>query len=723
MKRPVAPINEYVGGEYCFFLNSEDLHQEELPLVSNHASGGTMLLWSRLLDPYVTVQPPTTSSFTVAILAIPNYQTSIHIAIYLPTHGKDAEFISELAELKICVHNLAEKHPGAALFVRGDGNVNIKNKKRVSLLEHFLNELSLKQVVVGHPTYHHFTGGGAFDSSLDIILNSTSIFKTEEISEIICKNANPAVLSHHDPIISKFYLPYQPCMPNKDQNLVTPPKLDITRRKIKWNEEGIVWYEHLVSPRLSQIREHWLKPASLSSMSILLKVTNMVLSNFASMTNDSKVLRAVSSTKSKKTPAAIIKAKRKLYRTHKRLKMSDGLHQQADIKSMHRQAKREYKNSVRRSRIKDYFERDQKLFQILEENPRGAFAFINSFRKSSASKIETLSVGDKVYQGDRVPDGFYDSMSSIKTCNLEQLSQDPYIAEHLSNHDHILKLCQDKRTIPPINLQTSTALLNRLKKNVSDIYSITALHFLNAGNEGLKHFNCILNGIISNVNLATIEEMNMVLGLIFYKGHNKPKTSDRSYRTISTCPLWAKAVDLYLRDLYHHHWDQCQAPTQYQGRGSSHELAALLVTEVIQYSMNVAKKPVFLLALDAQSAFDRCLRQILSTQLFRAGVQGSALKFIDNRLTSRATVYQWDGVMMGPSADDTGFEQGGINSSEYYKLYNNEQLITTQLSNLGVNINSCVVSSIGQADDVIHVANTGGQDRIVEKCLFYIDFS
>ena len=134
----------------------------------------------------------------------------------------------------------------------------------------------------------------------------------------------------------------------------------------------------------------------------------------------------------------------------------------------------------------------------------------------------------------------------------------------------------------------------------------------------------------------------MVLGLIFYKGHNKPKTSDRSYRTISTCPLWAKAVDLYLRDLYHHHWDQCQAPTQYQGRGSSHELAALLVTEVIQYSMNVAKKPVFLLALDAQSAFDRCLRQILSTQLFRAGVQGSALKFIDNRLTSRATVYQWD---------------------------------------------------------------------------------
>ena len=105
----------------------------------------------------------------------------------------------------------------------------------------------------------------------------------------------------------------------------------------------------------------------------------------------------------------------------------------------------------------------------------------------------------------------------------------------------------------------------------------------------------------------------------------------------------AKAIDLYLRDLYHHHWDSCQADTQYQGHGSNHELAALLVTEVIQHSINVSKRPVFLLALDAQSAYDRCLRQILSTQLYKADVTGSALTFIDNRRANRAAVYQWDG--------------------------------------------------------------------------------
>ena len=42
-----------------------------------------------------------------------------------------------------------------------------------------------------------------------------------------------------------------------------------------------------------------------------------------------------------------------------------------------------------------------------------------------------------------------------------------------------------------------------------------------------------------------------------------------------------------------------------------------------------------------------------------------------------------------------------MNSSDYYKLYNNEQLVVAQDSGLGVDIGSGVVSAVGQADDVI----------------------
>ena len=60
---------------------------------------------------------------------------------------------------------------------------------------------------------------------------------------------------------------------------------------------------------------------------------------------------------------------------------------------------------------------------------------------------------------------------------------------------------------------------------------------------------------------------------------------------------------------------------------------------------------------------------------------------------------------MGPSADITGLEQGGINSSDLYKLYNNEQLASAQATDLGVDIDSSIISAVGQADDVVLIAN------------------
>ena len=153
----------------------------------------------------------------------------------------------------------------------------------------------------------------------------------------------------------------------------------------------------------------------------------------------------------------------------------------------------------------------------------------------------------------------------------------------------------------------------------------------------------LLNSLIADTSNASIIELNVALGSILYKGHGKDKTNHRSYRTISTCPFLSKSIDYYLRDLYHECWDSCQASTQYQGTGSSHELASLLVTEVLQYSLHVSYKPVYMLAQDAESAFDRCLRKILCGELYKAGVPGSAIVFMDTRLASRKTVYVWDG--------------------------------------------------------------------------------
>ena len=85
-------------------------------------------------------------------------------------------------------------------------------------------------------------------------------------------------------------------------------------------------------------------------------------------------------------------------------------------------------------------------------------------------------------------------------------------------------------------MEKSTKILNKMKANVSDLFSITPAHYLNAGEAGIEHFNFLLNCIIEDVNNATIEELNACYALLLHKGHGKPRTIDKAYRTISSCP-------------------------------------------------------------------------------------------------------------------------------------------------------------------------------------------
>ena len=696
-------IFQYLGGDYCWFLNSQDIQDPELPLVKSRAHGGTLMLWRKEFDPFIEVISTNTTSFLPVIFKKPGLVTTAHITLYMPTHGKESEFVADLAELRNCLDELNHRFSKPILYIRGDGNINPNNTARAALLQQILRDYSLTRTYIGHTTYHHFVGDGMYDSNIDLLLHTSEDNISESVSTIVCKNENPAILSHHDVILSDFSVPTQAVTYTSALHNIAP-RVEHARSKIFWSEEGKQEYCELVEPHLREAREKWLDPDSQMSMSVLLSLTNEILTKCATITNEYKIISTKKMTKARRTPKPIQLASNKMAKAHKALKLNK---MTGDTQKLHEKfmaTRRKYRQVVRSYRLKDAMHQYSQLDNIFLK-PSSAYAYIRSCKSTKARQIEQLTVGEECYMGSAVCDGFYKSMTAIKQCNIEQLRSDSNLSGQFVNYDSLLKLCQGKQAIPPITIEKSYKILQSLRKNVSDYYSITTLHYLYAGKEGIRHYNSLLNGLIAEVNNAKIEELNVAHGNILYKGHRKDRTSDRSYRTISTCPFLAKSVDCYLRDLYHDCWDSCQASTQYQGTGSSHELASLLVTEVILYSLNVSNKPVFILALDAQSAFDRCLRQVLCSELYKAGVSESAILYMDNRLASRKTIYEWDGVKMGPSEDMTGFEQGGMNSSDYYKLYNNEQLTVAQASALGADIGSGVISAVGQADDVILMSN------------------
>ena len=309
-------------------------------------------------------------------------------------------------------------------------------------------------------------------------------------------------------------------MQQTKEKLIKAPRVNLKREKFIWTAEAAIKYERIIAPHLRRLRENWLCPSSQSSMSILLETTNILLQKTASSTNKSKSLGNKPVAKSTKTPKPILKAQKQLSKFGKFCMKG----KEAELRS----AKANYRRTVRRTGVKNYCEHDMKLDQIMGDNPDSAYSFISYCRRTAQVSLDKLTVGDKVYDGADVPDGFYDSMSSIKSCNIDSLKSDPVLAEQLSNYEHISKLCQNKQTIPPISMDQSAAILKKVKQNVRDIFNITALHYLKAGSEGLVHYNFLLNAIIADVNNASLDELNLALGLILYKGHRKDKNSDRS---------------------------------------------------------------------------------------------------------------------------------------------------------------------------------------------------
>ena len=342
----------------------------------------------------------------------------------------------------------------------------------------------------------------------------------------------------------------------------------------------------------------------------------------------------------------------------------------------YRKAKADHRRLERFHSSQDSASRDSKLISILS-NSTDVYKKIKS-SKNNQSKIHTLHVGHNTYIGKDVPDGMYHSISQLKSVNTEpSLSSQPFFHDF----DLIMNLCSSS-SLPPISFEKSSEILHRMKVSVTDMYSITGSHYIHAGPVGLKHFHMLLCGLIMDINSISLSEINTVYAMVLFKGHGKDKTSDRSYRTISTRPLVAKALDLYVRDLNLDKWNHDQAPTQFQGEGSSHELAAILFTECIQHSLFIAKEPLFAIYLDAMSAFDNVLRQLLIRNLYLCGTSPASTKYINTRLENRKTIVDWDKNLMGPISDEKGVEQGGCNSSEYYKNFGKPQLELAQILGL-----------------------------------------
>ena len=548
-------ISKYFRGEYSLSLNSEDLHNPDLVLTTSKAKGGTMVMWLKELDPYLTVHIAESSSFLPIVLDIPGWKTMIHIATYLPTSGQDSEYHDALASLKVCTEELAAKFPSSALFIRGDCNSSKTNPKRNAVFSNFCNELQLLRVELQHNTYHHFLGQGSFDSELDVLLFSGKQGVSEELSAIHCVLHDHRVDSHHDLLISNAIVPTNLKAPADTSRNVTAPKVHNTRHKIVWDESSKEEYELLLSMHLPRIRNLWMDSSSPSSMSILFEATSMILSQAALLLNKSIDLSSSVSTKSANIPPAIQRSNRCLARAAKKLRMQSNNPLFSpkvveDTRTKYKAMKSKHQRLIRRRRMNENCKRDSKTFSVFSSNTSSLFKAVRSSKSSSNIAVKKLTVRDRIYEAESVNDGFYDSISHLKSqVHAELISSLQFEAEN-TNYENILRVCKAGEKVPRISIEKTNEILTSIRPSVADYASITGYHFRNGGPTAITHLQEVLNAVLDNLAIMDIEPLNTAWACILFKGHGKDRTSSESYRTISSCPFYSWLLDSYIDKIY-----------------------------------------------------------------------------------------------------------------------------------------------------------------------------
>ena len=147
-----------------------------------------------------------------------------------------------------------------------------------------------------------------------------------------------------------------------------------------------------------------------------------------------------------------------------------------------------------------------------------------------------------MYTDGNVADGFYDSISSLKTLPP---STSPSFASFAEDHRHIIEICKAGEKIPRISDTMAEELLKQIRPGVSDYFSISAAHYLNGGLAAIRHFRFLFNSVLSNIEVASIDEMNRAHAVILHKGHAcqlaPPWSPHASFSPTPTAAPWLKS--------------------------------------------------------------------------------------------------------------------------------------------------------------------------------------
>ena len=681
-----------------------------LPVQMPRGYGGVAALWRKSIDHLIKAIPD--GANRIQCLEVQAKSQILIVSVYMPCKGlrdNSDEFEDCLEQL----HEIVQKYKNThSIILGGDFNEAASGQNSTRRAKSFSQFLMDNQLFTKQTPKTYVGPAGTEVSTIDYIFYSEGLAKDLigiDVLEDLALN-----VSDHYPLL---------CTLNIQLDVITSSStVALPPTKTRWDKVDKALYEQAVSECVSTLQSG---SGSLGALDAEICKLNKILVEAAEKAGPTRVKRPRKA-KLKTWNDDIKQAVQSKKRAFMEWKLADRPNDPGDILVQNKKLTTTYLRRL--CRIEAAACRENERQQILDAKSadmKQFYRLVNKQRGKLRYCVNELSVDGQTYKTeDEILGAWRRHFGSLATPTNHEDFDEEYRQLVASEMLDIVDICSSLlvsdadhvESVSQQQVKEAMELVNRGKP--ADIHGVSVEHFLHGGEVLLQKLTEIINTVFRFGRVTETLTIGTLTPVFKNKGSS---TEAKNYRGITVLPTITKIIETLLRDRVQPIINDKQ---NYLQRGftkhSSPMNCSLIVEETIREYKDL-RKPVYIAFLDAKSAFDVVSYESLLRKLFHAGVEGVTWSLIHSLHAGAESAVKWGGKYSEVFKVDQGVRQGGILSTDLYKLYGNGLLDRLEMTGVGCHIGeiSCVAPAC--ADDLAILA----EDKRILQFLtnIAVDFS
>ena len=698
-------LNE-ISGIFNGVGKAVDTGNPILPIQMPRGYGGVGVLWKKKqIDHLIRVCQE--GGNRIQCVELKGDNPLLLISVYMPCRGLTdnlEDFNDCLDQLNEIIQKYSSTH---IVIIGGDWNEDIYTETQSKRKQNMKDFLSENDLITTH-TQKTYTGPkGTMVSTLDYIFYPKTLsIRVQKIQVLEKMKIN---VSDHLPVCCVIN-----CSINRVKKTETCKQV---KQKVQWAKVDTEIYTAAVEKSISDIDTDI---DNLCGLDSAVKKVNNVLSEAAVLAapKGKKPRRRTSKLKVW-TPDILkaVEAKKGAYYSWKQAGRPNDSSDQTVINK---------KLTTISLRQAIRFEHNNKQVQIRQEileartyNTKLFHKLINRQRGRASTCVNELHVGEETFRTENeILSGWHQHFKQLATPKDNPIYDSEYKKLVEIEFNEIVDICQSDNGYIPVTCEETLKAIESLNTGKSgDIFNIQAEHFTHCAELITPVLVNLFNAMFKMGCIPDCMKLGVLTPVFKKKGSN---LDAKNYRGITITPTISKILESLIRERIKPIITESQNPLQ-RGftEGSSPMNCSLILEEYIRNNKD-SKLPTYIAFLDAKSAFDVVSHTSLLRKIYHIGVEGALWYLITSLHTNARTVIKWDGQQSEEFDIEQGVRQGGILSTDLYKVYGNNLLNRLDGIYQGATIGEIGCAAPACADDVaVASSKTGPLQSLVHTSADY----